>query len=282
MVSTEPQEHQLLVEINRLRQDIETLKRENNDLRIALATTAEHGDVIEEELQTINDRLRTEVEERQRAQSLLQAFVSVVSKQRDDLEIILHTIVEHGDVLDTQWQEKVSQANLLAISDSLTQIPNRRRFDDYLESQWQRMTREQTPLSVMLCDVDFFKQYNDTYGHLAGDACLKQIVQALSSSLFRASDVLARYGGEEFAAILPHTDQHQAVNVAQRMQVEIARLQIPHVGSTINSYVTLSIGIACTIPIPSRSPSMLLEAVDRQLYLAKQRGRNQIVHQFLE
>jgi diguanylate cyclase (GGDEF)-like protein len=129
-----------------------------------------------------------------------------------------------------------------------------------------------------MCDVDFFKEYNDRYGHLAGDTCLKQVAQALNSTLYRSPDLLARYGGEEFAAILPQTDLEQALSVAVRMQAAIAQIQILHGGSSIASHLTISIGIASMIPLERLSPSVLLDEADRQLYQAKNQGRNQIVH----
>jgi diguanylate cyclase (GGDEF)-like protein len=282
MAIEENPDYQLHSEVSRLQDEVQRLEQENHDLRIALSNTAEHGDFIEAQLYKTNTKLQAEVVERRRAELTLKSLVSVMSQQRDDLEIILETLMDHGDVLDAQWQQKVSQANLLATSDGLTQIANRRRFDEYLEEQWLRMARGQAPLSILLCDIDFFKQYNDAYGHPAGDACLKQVVQALSSAIYRSPDLLARYGGEEFAAILPQTDREQALKVAQRMQAAIAYLQIPHSGSTINPYVTVSIGIASVIPSEQRSASVLLNEADRQLYYAKHQGRNQIVHNDLE
>jgi diguanylate cyclase (GGDEF)-like protein len=268
----------LHAEIFRLQQAVQRLEQENRDLQIALANTAEHGDYIEVELCQTNAKLQTEVTERRHAELTLKTLLSLISKQRDDLEIILETLVEHGDVLDTQWQQKVSQANVLASSDGLTQIANRRRFDEYLEEQWVRMSRSHSFLSVLMCDVDFFKEYNDRYGHLAGDTCLKQVAQVLIATLYRSPDLLARYGGEEFAAILPQTDLEQALSVAERMQAAIAQIQIPHGGSSIASHLTISIGIASVIPLEPFSPSLLLDEADRQLYRAKNQGRNQIVH----
>ncbi|NJK29910.1 MAG: diguanylate cyclase [Acaryochloridaceae cyanobacterium CSU_3_4] len=268
----------LHAEISRLQQVVQRLEQENRDLQVALANTAEHGDCIEATLCENNSKLQIEVTERRRAELTLKSLLSLISKQRDDLEIILETLIEHGDVLDTQWQQKVSQANVLASSDGLTQIANRRRFDEYLAEQWVWMARSYSFLSVLMCDVDFFKGYNDYYGHLAGDTCLKQVAQSLTSTLYRSPDLLARYGGEEFAAILPQTNVEQALNVAQRMQAAIAQIQIPHERSPIASYLTISIGIASVIPLEPFSPSLLLDETDRQLYRAKHQGRNQIVH----
>jgi diguanylate cyclase (GGDEF)-like protein len=275
-------DHPFNAELYSLQNELERLKQDNQDLRIALSNTAEHGDLIEAQLHETNTKLKAEVIIRRRTELTLKSLVSLISQQRDDLEIMLDTLMVHGDILDTQWQQQISQANVLASSDGLTQIANRRRFDEYLTEQWQKMARAQAPLSIVLCDIDFFKQYNDTYGHPAGDACLKQVVKALNSVIFRSTDLLARYGGEEFAAILPQTDQKQAFNVAQRMQAAIAHLKIPHDASAIGSYVTISIGIASGIPSEHYSASLLLDEADRKLYDAKHRGRNYIAHSSLD
>lgn len=275
-------EEQLRAEISRLQHLVQRLEQENCDLRIALSNTAEHGDCVEAQLYETNTKLSSEVAVRRRVELTLQSLVALMSKQRNDLEIILDTLMEHGNVLDIQWQEQISQANLLASSDALTQIANRRRFDEYLAEQWQKMAKSQGFLSIILCDIDFFKQYNDCYGHLAGDACLKQVAQALSAAVYRAPDLLARYGGEEFAAILPQTDAEQAWNVAHRMAAAIAHVRIPHPSSPLDAYVTVSIGVASIVPSELQSPSVLLSEADRQLYLAKNRGRHQIVGSDIE
>lgn len=277
----ETHESQLLAEIARLHREIEKLKGDNRDLQLALLTTAEHGDVIESQLHEANEKLQAEIVERQRAEATLQAFLEILYKERDDLQIVVQTIMEHGDVLDNQWHQKFCEATELATSDGLTHIANRRRFDEYLGHQWKQMAREQAALSIILCDIDYFKQYNDTYGHLAGDGCLKQVAQMLQSALKRPADLVARYGGEEFATILPHTKLIGAVSVAERMQAAIAQLQIPHASSSVSSYVTLSIGIACTVPSHRRSAHCLIDEADQQLYLAKQQGRNRVVYRSL-
>jgi diguanylate cyclase (GGDEF)-like protein len=234
--------------------------------------------VIELELHEANQKLKAEVVERQRAQVTLQALIELISQQKQDLEVLVQTIMEHGDVLDTQWHQKLHEAILLATYDSLTQIANRRRFDDYLEQQWKQMARERSPLAILLCDIDHFKEYNDTYGHLAGDDCLKQVAQTLSSSLKRPSDLVARYGGEEFAVILPQTNLEGALKVAELMQMAIQQLQVPHTQSPVTSHITLSIGVASTTPLPQNPATTLLDMADNALYLAKQRGRNQIAY----
>ncbi len=271
----------LLAEVVALKQDVEALKRDNEDLQTAMSTIAEHGDTIETQLYETNLKLQSEVTERQRAQTVLQTLLEMLHREKDDLEVIVETIMEHGDVLDTQWSQKLRKADLLAASDGLTQISNRRGFDVHLEHQWTLMMREQLPIAIILCDVDYFKLFNDFYGHLAGDDCLKSIAQSLDSALARPSDLVARYGGEEFAVILPQTTEAGALKVAERMQATITQIQVPHDCSPIHAFITLSMGVACLVPSPERSPSSLLEQADQLLYLAKQRGRNQIAHHFV-
>jgi diguanylate cyclase (GGDEF)-like protein len=270
----------LLAEITALKQEIELLKRDNEDLQMAMSTIAEHGDTIETQLYETNLKLQTEVVERQRAQTVLQSLLEMLHREKDDLEVIVETIVEHGDILDTQWGQQLRKADMLAASDGLTQISNRRGFDAHLDHQWSLMLRAQEPIAIILCDVDYFKLFNDFYGHLAGDDCLKSIAQALHASLARPTDLVARYGGEEFAAILPQTHEKGALKVAERMQSAISQIQIAHDHSPIHPYITLSMGVACSIPSHERSPSSLLDQADQLLYLAKHGGRNRIVHHF--
>lgn len=270
----------LLAEITALKREIETLKRDNEDLQTSMSTIAEHGDTIETQLYETNLKLQTEVVERQRAQTVLQSLLDMLYREKGDLEVIVETIMEHGDILDTQWSQQLRKADMLAASDGLTQIPNRRGFDAHLDHQWTLMLRAQEPIAIILCDVDHFKLFNDFYGHLAGDDCLKTVAQTLHSCLARPSDLVARYGGEEFAVILPQTSEDGALKVAERMQSAISQIRIPHDHSPIHPYITLSMGIACTVPSHEQSPSNLLDQADRLLYLAKHGGRNQIVRHF--
>lgn len=165
----------------------------------------------------------------------------------------------------------------LAALDGLTQVANRRRFDAYLHQEWKRSIREQTPLSVIMCDIDYFKDYNDTYGHLAGDDCLKQVAHTLLRSAQRPADLVARYGGEEFCLILPHTDQQGGAHVAHRIQAELRQLALPHSSSSVSSVITLSIGVATTTPSFGPTPEALVNTADKALYDAKGKGRNTVV-----
>jgi len=205
-----------------------------------------------------------------------------ISPVRDAGGNITHYIGIQTDITERQRiQTALEEANkklqYLANIDGLTQIANRRSFDETLNREWCRATREQQPLSLILCDVDYFKAYNDYYGHLQGDECLIQVAQAISQVVRRPADLVARYGGEEFVVILPNTDGSGAVQVAQLIQEQIRQLQSPHVKSDVSPYITLSLGISSIIQSCKMSSEQLVNAADRALYQAKQQGRNQII-----
>ncbi len=181
------------------------------------------------------------------------------------------------DISDRKQMEAVLEE--FSNVDGLTQVSNRRRFDAYLEQEWRRLIREQLPISLILCDVDFFKAYNDTYGHQAGDECLRQVAEALEASVKRPADLVARYGGEEFAVILPNTDGRGAMQVAEEIRDRVRQRQIPHRQSTISAYVTLSFGIASVIPQLNIASAILVATADRSLYRAKAEGRDLILYE---
>ena len=160
--------------------------------------------------------------------------------------------------------------------DGLTTISNRRRFDEYFATLWNLAMRESLPLSLIMIDIDHFKQFNDHYGHQKGDTSLIQIAQALSTTLNRKTDMVARYGGEEFVCVLPDTEIDGAVNVAEKFRTGILSLRIPHAFSTADSWVTISLGVACLVPMIDLSPKELIMAADEALYKAKASGRNRI------
>ncbi len=183
-------------------------------------------------------------------------------------------IAIHQSGLYQQLQVANQELQQLASVDGLTQLSNRRRFDECLQLEWQRLAREQQPLTLIMSDVDHFKRYNDAYGHLGGDACLRQVAQAIQMSVKRPADIAARYGGEEFAVILPNTNAQGGMSVAQLIQSHIAGLRLPHSHSLTDDFVTLSLGVACFVPTLSMSPNALIEAADGALYQAKAAGRN--------
>lgn len=165
----------------------------------------------------------------------------------------------------------------LAMLDGLTKIANRRLFDDYLQLEWKRHSREQQILSLILIDIDYFKNYNDFYGHLGGDECLIRVAKSLSEVINRPNDLVARYGGEEFVAILPNTNRDGCLQLAEKMRNAVSSLAIPHEGSEISKQVTLSLGTASVIPTRESKLEDLIGKADKALYLAKHKGRNQTV-----
>jgi diguanylate cyclase (GGDEF)-like protein len=168
----------------------------------------------------------------------------------------------------------VQELRRLVSIDGLTQVANRRCLDEYLEQECKRSHREQIPLSLVLSDIDFFKNYNDNYGHQEGDRCLQEIAQAISKSTNRPADLVARYGGEEFAIILPNTDAEGALNVAIRATEIVRSLKLPHDYSKVADHVTISCGVATLLPSQNFQVKHLLKSADRALYMAKAEGRN--------
>lgn len=176
-----------------------------------------------------------------------------------------------------QLEAANQQLRRLASVDGLTQIANRRCFDESFDKEWRRMAREEIPLSLIMCDIDFFKNYNDTYGHQAGDECLRQVASAINRVLKRPADLVARYGGEEFAIILPNTTAEGAFQVAETIRLEVKALKIRHINSPISEYVTLSLGIATAQPWQDGSSETLIAAADQALYQAKAEGRDRVL-----
>ncbi|MBD2358212.1 EAL domain-containing protein [Tolypothrix sp. FACHB-123] len=176
-----------------------------------------------------------------------------------------------------QLQDANQELQRLASSDGLTQLANRRCFDDTLNGQWQRSQKEPASISLILCDVDYFKLYNDTLGHLAGDDALRQIAQAISEAVQHPASLVARYGGEEFAVILPNTDVESAIAIAQDIQRHVLGLKLSHPTSPASEFITLSLGLASITPTQQLPQNTLIAAADMGLYQAKAQGRNCIV-----
>ncbi|MBC2727480.1 MAG: diguanylate cyclase [Desulfosporosinus sp.] len=174
----------------------------------------------------------------------------------------------------SQLEKANQELSLLSSIDGLTGIANRRHFDQFLEQLWLHSARNSEPIAIILCDIDFFKAYNDTYGHLQGDECLRQVASSLKNSLKRPSDFVARYGGEEFVVVLPNTDIEGALTVAETLRVNLESLEIPHRLSSITPKVTISLGVAIGHADHTYQPKTLVEAADSALYQAKQEGRN--------
>jgi adenylate cyclase len=190
----------------------------------------------------------------------------------------LSTAVLHWIITNIQLEAKNRQLSYLANIDELTQVANRRAFEQYLQQEWQRSRREQQPISLILCDVDFFKQFNDRYGHLEGDRALHQVAQALVASTKRPTDLVARYGGEEFAIILPNTDAAGAQQMTAQILSQMRSRLIPHAASAVSHYLTVSLGSVTVVPEGAIDWHNLIDGADRGLYQAKAKGRDAACH----
>jgi diguanylate cyclase (GGDEF)-like protein/PAS domain S-box-containing protein len=209
------------------------------------------------------------------------SFILTASRYRGLDGSLLGMVESFKDITERKriaadLQKANQELHRLTIIDGLTQIANRRRFDECLKQEWLRMARAKLPLAMIMCDVDFFKLYNDHYGHLLGDVCLSTVSHAIDYCAKRPSDLAARYGGEEFAVLLPNTDAEGAVFVAESIRLRVQDLMIDHAFSPVHKYVTLSLGVASTVPEYDANPQTLLEASDSALYEAKHVGRNQV------
>jgi diguanylate cyclase (GGDEF)-like protein/PAS domain S-box-containing protein len=203
----------------------------------------------------------------------------VVHVVRDEAGVVQSLI---GFMFDISARKK-SEERLLEMQrqledfsfrDGLTGVPNRRKFDAVVHEEWDAARRHTQPLSLILLDIDYFKQYNDHYGHVQGDECLRRVAMALSSVVARPRDLLARFGGEEFVLVLPATDEAAARHVSERCRQAIFKVQIPHAASAVGQLLTVSQGVGTVIPSSADTLIGFIDAVDRRLYRAKQAGRD--------
>lgn len=263
--------------LKELQNKLAELQQQNEDLDMLLTTAIEHGDLVEDELARHNELLHQEIEQRMSAESRLQKLVELITQQKTDLEILVETVVEHSDLMDYSWLEKLETAEHESLTDSLTGIANRRAFDRYYMNEWKRAIRNQSYFSFIMFDVDFFKRFNDLHGHTEGDRCLKAITQTAQQVLSRPSDLLARYGGEEFIIILPDTDLIGATKIADQLLRNIHASKIIHGDSLVSDYVTVSVGVNSCLPNVNSDSVEFLNQTDQLLYQAKNAGRNQVV-----
>lgn len=204
--------------------------------------------------------------------------VHVVRTPQGEPEALVGFMFDISERKKTEEKLLALQKELEALSfkDGLTNIANRRRFDACLQVEWESARTNRHPLSLLLFDIDYFKQYNDLYGHVRGDKCLVDIAQTLSLALDGPRDLVARYGGEEFIVLLPQADANVALKVAERCQRLVQKQAIAHAQSPHGEHITVSIGVGTLIPSEGLRPSDFIDAVDQQLYAAKKNGRNRV------
>lgn len=211
--------------------------------------------------------------------SKVRVFIEL-GQQKSKLEVKsleLDIKIKELEALKHELEDKNKILEQLTMEDRLTSLGNRRCFDITLAAEWKRGFRFKQPLSLVMVDIDYFKLFNDTYGHQEGDICLKRVANALSGTLKRPCDIITRYGGEEFIAILPNTDSEGATKVGERMLQAAESLEISHNKSEILDHITVSVGVATLIPVQGSMAEFLIKAVDQALYKAKGMGRNKLV-----
>lgn len=206
--------------------------------------------------------------------------VHVVRNENGEVDSLVGFMFDISERKKTEEELAILQKELeeLSFKDGLTGVANRRMFDAILDVEWTDARRNSRPLALIMFDIDYFKQYNDHYGHIQGDNCLKRVAQVLSSAATRSRDFLARFGGEEFVLVLPETDEKAAIKIAERCRNLLFKEQIPHEESPLSQILTVSIGVGAIVPTRQDEPLRFVEDVDKRLYLAKQHGRNCIVN----
>jgi diguanylate cyclase (GGDEF)-like protein len=245
--------------------DMSLLQSENQQLRAEISLLHKNYALLYKENQYL----------RQLELDLLSAL-ELALLEKSDLEIMLDLVSTHGDAVEGELFLAAEKAWLAAGIDELTQLPNRRQLLEYLDRMWRQMIRQGQPLSLLMCDVDFFKPFNDFYGHQTGDVCLRLIAEGISNGIQRPIDLASRYGGEEFVVVLPNTDRLGAIRVAETIRAQVALLHIPHEANPMTDFVTISIGVATTVPQRGTVPTSLLQTADEALFQAKRGGRNQV------
>jgi len=202
--------------------------------------------------------------------------VHVVRDEAGEVEALIGFMFDISERKKTEAKLIDLQKELEALSfkDGLTGVANRRMFDSVMELEWSNARRNNQPLSLIMIDIDYFKQYNDCYGHIQGDQCLQRVAKTLATAATRSRDFFARFGGEEFMLVLPETDEVSAVKVAERCRNLIFKEQIAHSQSAVSQILSISLGVGAIIPAHQDAISAFIESVDRRLYAAKQRGRN--------
>lgn len=202
--------------------------------------------------------------------------VHVVRKENGEVDSLIGFMFDISERKKTEQELIKLQKELeeLSFKDGLTGVANRRMFDSVIETEWLKARQNKQPLSLIIIDIDFFKEYNDFYGHLQGDDCLKQVAETLNNVKARSRDFFGRFGGEEFIMLLPEADENAAWSIAERCRQALFKKQIPHEQSKVSQLLTISLGVSTMIPSQDDEYNELISRADKQLYQAKQKGRN--------
>ncbi|MGD8191948.1 sensor domain-containing diguanylate cyclase [Brevibacillus ginsengisoli] len=241
-----------------------------------------HGSFYKTMWQTIQQtgQWQGEIWNRRKNGEAYAEWLNITRIQGEEGEVTNYVAVFSDITERKRFEQELREANeklrLLSSVDGLTEIANRRFFDELYQREWTRAMRNSLPLSLIMIDIDYFKAFNDTYGHQEGDECLKLVAQTLAATIKRSNDLVARYGGEEFVIILPQTDLEGAATVARKLREQIQALRITHMYSKSSQYVSISLGVACTHPALSSHPEELIRMADQALYRAKREGGNRV------
>ncbi len=261
---------------------IELLINQNNRNFFSIFTDKEKAEEFKYSLKENDEvnRFRCQLDKKSKSSLWTLSYAKIVRDHMNRVTGFTGFAIDISETIRAEiaLKEANEQLTLLSVQDGLTKIPNRRKFDEYLLSEWARHSRNKSEISVIICDIDFFKFYNDTYGHQEGDDCLIKVATAINNVTSRSSDLAARYGGEEFSVVLPQTNAKGALKVAEKINKCIEKLKIPHKSSTIADYVTLSVGSSSVIPNSTGSLGKLLNRADEALYTAKETGRNRAIY----
>lgn len=241
----------------------------HKDIPVVMTTAVDKTSLLEEAFEAgaidyLNKPLN-KIELAARARSLLKLKAETDKRKERELELL-----ELNKIL----QSVNEQLKRLSSLDGLTGISNRRSFDERLNEEWNRERRNVAPLSLILIDIDFFKLYNDNYGHLAGDECLARVANCLKETVHRPGDFVARYGGEEFVVILPETDEKGAMVIAENLRLAVEKMNLEHKMSKVSNHVTISLGVATILPSKLITQETLIDSADKALYTSKEKGRN--------
>jgi len=247
-------------------------------MRVALDGQSGVIDQINSFIAVVEEESLHEAQAATRAISTTQRNMLVLSGCAVALAALIGIMVLVREIRQTQrLRRHRDELASLSTTDALTDLANRRRFDEFLGIEWLRAMRTEMPLSLILMDIDHFKLYNDEYGHAAGDICLQNVSLGMSKVIGRVTDLLARYGGEEFACILPDTPPGAAHDIAEKLRAKVEALNLKHEKSSVADHVTISIGVATIVPSPDSALPQLFAMADANLYKAKEEGRNRVV-----